>query len=74
MDGAVVKTHGMLAAGALLTPGKIVGTGELWAGQPAKLMRKLTEKEIENIYKSAQTYAKLAACYRNNLLTEFSSN
>eukprot|EP00465_Bigelowiella_longifila_P000261 CAMPEP_0185281186 /NCGR_PEP_ID=MMETSP1359-20130426/66576_1 /TAXON_ID=552665 /ORGANISM="Bigelowiella longifila, Strain CCMP242" /LENGTH=184 /DNA_ID=CAMNT_0027876589 /DNA_START=338 /DNA_END=892 /DNA_ORIENTATION=- len=71
MDGAVVRSHGMLAAGALLTPGKIVGGGELWAGQPAKLMRKLTEKEIENIYNSAENYAILAACYRQNLLTEF---
>eukprot|EP00471_Norrisiella_sphaerica_P014240 CAMPEP_0184494342 /NCGR_PEP_ID=MMETSP0113_2-20130426/28480_1 /TAXON_ID=91329 /ORGANISM="Norrisiella sphaerica, Strain BC52" /LENGTH=185 /DNA_ID=CAMNT_0026880065 /DNA_START=213 /DNA_END=770 /DNA_ORIENTATION=+ len=70
MDGAIIKTHGMLAAGALLTPGKTVGSGELWAGSPAKLMRKLSEKEIKNIYSSANDYADLAKQYQNGSIKE----
>jgi len=64
MDGVVVETGGMVAAGALVTPGKRVRKGELWAGSPAKLMRPLTEKEIAYFAYSAQHYAELAATYR----------
>jgi len=67
MDACVIETSGMLAAGALLTPGKRIGPGELWAGRPAKLMRKLEEAEIRNIPDTAMHYAKLAETYRAQL-------
>ncbi|PCI56233.1 MAG: gamma carbonic anhydrase family protein [Alphaproteobacteria bacterium] len=59
MDGAVVESHGMLAAGALLTPNKRVPSGELWAGSPAKYMRDLTDKERAYIKWSAPHYVEL---------------
>ncbi len=46
MDGCVIESDGMLAAGALLTPGKRIPSGELWSGRPAKFMRALTPEEI----------------------------
>ena len=64
MDGAVVERHAMVAAGALVTPGKTVRAGELWAGLPAKRMRDLTPAEIENIHASAMHYCELARSYR----------
>jgi carbonic anhydrase/acetyltransferase-like protein (isoleucine patch superfamily) len=64
MDGAVVERHAMVAAGALVTPGKIVRSGELWAGSPARKMRDLTAAEIENIHASAVHYGELARSYR----------
>lgn len=64
MDGAVVERHAMVAAGALVTPGKIVRSGELWAGSPAKRMRDLSPAEIENIHTSAAHYRELAQSYR----------
>mmetsp|Transcript_7877 Transcript_7877/g.15208 ORF Transcript_7877/g.15208 Transcript_7877/m.15208 type:complete len:224 (-) Transcript_7877:183-854(-) len=70
MDGARVKTHGMLAAGALLTPGKVVGSGELWAGSPAKKKRDLTEAEIEAIHDSAERYRNLGEHYREGRTKE----
>jgi gamma-carbonic anhydrase len=54
----------MVAAGALVTPGKRVRRGELWAGSPAKLFRPLTDKEVAYFAYSAQHYAELAASYR----------
>lgn len=60
MDGAVVEKHGMVAAGALVTPGKIVKSGELWAGSPARKMRDLTEQDYDLIQWSWDHYAKLA--------------
>lgn len=63
MDGAVVETNGMLAAGAMLTNNKRIKAGELWAGRPAKFWRLMTQEEIDWIPKSADKYAKLAGRY-----------
>jgi gamma-carbonic anhydrase len=46
MDGAHVARHAMVAAGALVTPGKRVPTGELWGGSPARKLRDLTDAQI----------------------------
>ena len=64
MDGAVVESHAMVAAGALVTPGKRVPSGALWAGSPAKEMRKLTDAEIEMIDTSAERYVELGRAAR----------
>ena len=63
LDGAVVKTHGFVGAGALIAPGKVVGEGELWLGNPARLVRKLSDKEIEQLYYSAKHYVRLKDNY-----------
>ena len=59
MDGAVVESFAMLAAGSLLSPGKRVPTGQLWAGRPAKFMRDLTEEDLAYIKWSAPHYVVL---------------
>ena len=43
----MIESDGMLAAGAMLTPGKVIRAGELWIGRPAKKLRDLTAEEIE---------------------------
>lgn len=60
MDDVVVESGAMVAAGALVTPGKRVPSGELWAGSPAKKMRDLTEAEMAHISESADNYVRLA--------------
>ena len=40
-----VQQGSVVAAGAVVTPGKTVPSGEVWAGSPAKLLRKLEEEE-----------------------------
>ncbi|NPT53690.1 gamma carbonic anhydrase family protein [Paraburkholderia elongata] len=64
LDGAVVRSGGMLAAGAVLTPRKMVGAGELWAGNPARLLRTLNDEEFEGMAASAVRYVALAERYR----------
>jgi carbonic anhydrase/acetyltransferase-like protein (isoleucine patch superfamily) len=56
LDGATIEDGAMVAAGAMVTPGKTVPSGELWAGSPAKFMRKLTDKDLEYLKYSAQNY------------------
>lgn len=59
LDGATVKKHGFVGAGAVVAPGKIVGEGELWLGNPARCVRKLGDREIEQLYYSAKHYVRL---------------
>ena len=46
MDGGAIESDGMLAAGAMLTPGKTIGARQIWAGRPAKFLRDLTDEQI----------------------------
>ncbi len=64
MDMARVEKFGMLAAGAVLTPGKVVKSGQIWAGNPAKYFRDMTEVEKNYIQISADNYAELAREYK----------
>ena len=43
MDGVIVESGAMVAAGALVTPDKRIPAGQLWAGSPAKYRRDLTD-------------------------------
>jgi carbonic anhydrase/acetyltransferase-like protein (isoleucine patch superfamily) len=45
MDGAVVEEGGLLGARGLLGPGKRIGRQELWAGSPARLVRRMSDVE-----------------------------
>ena len=64
MDLAIVEEYAMLAAGAVLTPHKIVKSGQLWVGNPAKYYRDLTDAEKEYIKTSADNYRELANEYK----------
>ena len=63
LDGAVVESHGFVGAGAVVPPGKTVGRGELWLGNPARKVRVLSEADIEGLYYSAQHYVRLKNRY-----------
>jgi carbonic anhydrase/acetyltransferase-like protein (isoleucine patch superfamily) len=63
MDMAKVESHAMVAAGAVITPGKTIKYGEIWAGNPGKLFRKLSEEEMRYIKTSESNYIKLAEEY-----------
>lgn len=66
MDNAVVESYGMVAAGALIAPGKIVKSGELWVGRPAKPVRELTQEERDYIDWSAPHYVVLGQEHKKN--------
>jgi carbonic anhydrase/acetyltransferase-like protein (isoleucine patch superfamily) len=61
MDRAIVETEAMVAAGALVPPGKVVKSRQLWAGRPARYVRDLSDDEVAFLLKSATHYQGLAA-------------
>ncbi len=67
MDDVVVESGAMVAAGALVPPRKIIKTGQIWAGNPAKPLRDLTADETAYIKKSEDNYVKHVMEYLENL-------
>lgn len=59
MDGAVVESDVVIAAGALVTPGKRLRSGHLYAGSPAREIRALNEQEMSYFRYSADNYVRL---------------
>lgn len=59
LDGAVIEDEVVLAAGALVPPGKRLESGFLYVGAPAKKARPLSEKERRFFTYSAGNYVKL---------------
>jgi gamma-carbonic anhydrase len=64
LDFAVVESGGFLAAGALLTPKKRLPSGQMFAGNPAKYFRDLTQEEKDYIPFSAKHYVELSRKYK----------
>ncbi|PUZ57177.1 hypothetical protein GQ55_5G407800 [Panicum hallii var. hallii] len=63
LDGVVVEKHGMVAAGALVRQNTRIPSGEVWGGNPAKFLRKLTADEIAFIAESAANYCSLSKAH-----------
>jgi len=63
LDNAVMKPYSMLGAGSVLTPGKVIPSGELWVGNPAVKLRKLSSEEQQSLDYSATHYVKLKNQY-----------
>lgn len=64
MDGAIVESRAFVAAGALVTPGRRIPSGQLWAGRPARFMRDLGEEDNRLIDWSWPHYCKLAEAHK----------
>lgn len=72
LDGVTMEPGSIVAAGAVVPPGSVVKAGEIWAGAPAKLLRKLSVEEKGFVAASADNYAKLASdhCIENGKVFE----
>ncbi len=63
LDGAVIESDVMLAAGSLVSPGKRLESGYLYRGRPAEIARRLSERELEMLRYSAAHYVRLKDRY-----------
>ncbi len=67
MDDVEVGDDCVIAAGALLTPGTRVASGQLAVGSPAKAKRPITDKERAWLLESAQNYVGYSEEHRASL-------
>lgn len=64
MDGCVVESDGMLAAGAMLSPGKRIESRQLWMGRPAKYARDLTDAALADMQAGVAGYVENGRIHR----------
>ena len=64
LDAAVLQDEVLLGAGSLVTEGKILESGYLYVGRPAKRVRELTAEERGWFAYSAKHYVKLKNDYQ----------
>jgi len=63
MDKAVIQKHVLLGAGSLVPEGKVLESGCLYLGSPARKIRALTAREIAHFMYSAKHYINLKDQY-----------
>jgi len=63
LDNAEIGNMSLIAAGTVITPGKKVGDCELWAGNPGRFVRKISQAEKKLLSDTPEVY--------NNLRKEF---
>lgn len=63
---SVVGDNCLIAAGSVLPAGKVIESGSMVMGVPARAVRKLTPEEIAKIKENAEVYAKLAGVYQKD--------
>ena len=66
LDGAVIGSGTIIGAGALVSQGKIIPPGSLVVGVPGKIVRELTNDEIQSIRDNADEYMNLLKEYKNS--------
>ena len=66
LDGAVIGDNVILGAGSLVPPGKILESGYMYLGSPAKQIRKITDKEKKDIIGNAKHYVVNKNKYKKN--------
>jgi len=63
LDGAVIGKESIVGAGSLVTKNKKFPPRSLIMGSPAKVVRELTDDEVQELYDSAKRYVKFKDNY-----------
>lgn len=66
MDKVIVEPRVLIGAGSLVPEGKVLESGHLYLGSPARKVRSLSERELTHFMYSAQHYIRL----KNNYMGE----
>jgi carbonic anhydrase/acetyltransferase-like protein (isoleucine patch superfamily) len=70
LDGAVIGRESLVAAGAVVSPGKTYPPRSLIMGVPAKVVRTMTVRDVEEIRTNAVHYIEKAAEFRKERESE----
>lgn len=66
MDGAVIGRNCIIGAGSLITEHKVIPDGSLVFGSPAKVIRTVTDEEIQINRLTAAHYLEIKGLYENS--------
>ncbi|MFC4619128.1 gamma carbonic anhydrase family protein [Camelliibacillus cellulosilyticus] len=66
LDGAEIGEQAFVAAGALVPPGKKIPPRTMVMGAPGKVIRDLTERDLETLRLTTITYERKAQIYKAN--------
>jgi len=67
LDNSVIGSDTIIAAGTLIPPNKKIPSGVMVMGSPGKVVRDLTEEEINSIKDSALHYKEVAESYLGSM-------
>ena len=67
LDGATIGENCIVGANSLITTGKQIPKGSLVMGSPGKVVRELSNEEIEGIKKSVEGYVVLSKEYTSEV-------
>lgn len=67
MDGAIIGEHSLVAAGSLIPPGKVYPPRSFIMGAPAKVIRDLTDEEVQQYGNHYKNYLKEKDLYLTDL-------
>ncbi len=59
LDDAVIPDRVLVGAGSMVTQGKVLESGMLYMGRPARAVRKLTDQELAYFMYSAEHYMRV---------------
>jgi len=67
LNGARVGSNCLIGAHSLIPEGKVIPDGSLVVGSPGKVVKQLTDAQIEGLSRSAAHYVENAARFREEL-------
>ena len=67
MNGAAIGKDCLVGAGALVPEGKTYGERKLILGSPARILRELTDEDIEKMHRAAAGYVRRQNLYKMKL-------
>lgn len=63
LDKAVIHPDVIVGAGSVVAPGKVLESGFLYVGQPARAIRELSAEEYAMILQTSENYVKYSRIY-----------
>lgn len=72
LDGAEIGEHAFIGAGSLVPPGKKIPPNSLAFGRPAKVVRKLTQEDYDEMERIRNGYVEKGQYYKHS--TELGQN
>ncbi len=68
LNNAVIGKESLVGAGAVVTEGKVFPERSLILGAPAKVVRTLTDEDVANLRRNAQSYVDRRALFKTELV------